>query len=126
MAGIHPKKSHKKLKQAGAELCEAHSDLHKVPKSFYDEAAYLCLHALFFIRILFIRIIRLRSGNNRNNLRVIKAQIMPKAKIYFRNQSGSYYQVKYNLQIGSMGCSISSSSVFCNSKNNDFLNLKSS
>ena len=35
------------------------------------------IHALFFIRILFIRIIRLRSGKNKNNLRIIKAQILP-------------------------------------------------
>ena len=35
------------------------------------------LHALFFIRIIFIRIIRLRSGKNKNNLRIIKAQILP-------------------------------------------------
>ena len=30
----------------------------------------------FFIRILFIRIVRLRSGNNKNNLRISKAQIL--------------------------------------------------
>ena len=35
------------------------------------------IHAIFFIRILFIRIIRLRSGKNKNNLRIIKAQILP-------------------------------------------------
>ena len=36
------------------------------------------------IRILFIRIVRLRSGNNKNNLRMSKAQILPLAKNYFR------------------------------------------
>ena len=39
------------------------------------------IHALFFIRILFIRIIRLRSGKNKNNLRIIKAQILPKDEV---------------------------------------------
>ena len=39
------------------------------------------IHALFFIRILFIRIIRLRSGKNKNNLRIIKAQILPKDEL---------------------------------------------
>ena len=34
-----------------------------------------------FIRIIFIRIIRLRSGKNKNNLRIIKAQILPKDKL---------------------------------------------
>ena len=38
------------------------------------------VHAFFFIRILFIRIIRLRSEKNKNNLRIIKAQILPEAK----------------------------------------------
>ena len=41
----------------------------------------LDIHALFFIRIIFIRIIRLRSGKNKNNLRIIKAQILPKDEL---------------------------------------------
>ena len=35
------------------------------------------LHAFFFISILFISIIRLRSGKNKHNLSITKAQILP-------------------------------------------------
>ena len=41
------------------------------------DSAWSYIHAFFFIRILFIRIIGLRSGKNKNNLRIIKAQILP-------------------------------------------------
>ena len=40
------------------------------------------IHAFFSIRILFIRIIRLRSGNNKNNLIIIKAQIIGSIEYY--------------------------------------------
>ena len=36
---------------------------------------------LFFIRILFIRITRLKSGKNKNNLRITKAQILQKDEL---------------------------------------------
>ena len=45
------------------------------------EVAFRCIRylvpAFFFIRTHYIRIIRLRSGKNKNNLRIIKAQILP-------------------------------------------------
>ena len=37
----------------------------------------VCLTRIFFISILFISIIRLRSGKNKHNLSITKAQILP-------------------------------------------------
>ena len=37
----------------------------------------------FFIRILFIRITRLKSGKNKNNLRITKAQILTPIASFF-------------------------------------------
>ena len=39
------------------------------------------LHAFFLIKILFTRITRLKSGKNKINLRITKAQILPKDEL---------------------------------------------
>ena len=39
------------------------------------------LHAFFFISILFISIIRLKSGKNKHNLSITKAQILPEDEL---------------------------------------------
>ena len=41
----------------------------------------LTLHAVFFISILFISIIRLKSGKNKHNLSITKGQILPQDEL---------------------------------------------
>ena len=39
------------------------------------------IHAFFFISILFISIIRLKSGKNKHNLSITKAQFLPQGEL---------------------------------------------
>ena len=49
------------------------------------------VHAVFFISILFISIIRLKYGKNKHNLSITKAQILPKDQLKNeQNQAWAY------------------------------------